>query len=230
MTMARLLPDPPSRTGGILTKRELDAALRVLETLRRPQPATVVMSWDNDMQDALGGLQRARYVETRAAYGGRAPSKASASFRPDVLATTDLGSEYLASIKAAPLSQGRNHATVKRGSKKSPAQLDREIAAALGKKAPSGRSSHATRAKGPPSWEEIAADYKRRAKAARDAGGKVKIYPDGSILVVPTAGSDEYFYQDWQADELRQDIERRNREVLDHVRFEDLVLAQSQDW
>ena len=28
----RLLSDPPSRTGGILSKRELDAAQRVLET------------------------------------------------------------------------------------------------------------------------------------------------------------------------------------------------------
>ena len=233
MTTTRLLPDPPSRTGGILAKRELDAALRVLETLRRPQPAMVVMSWDSDMQDALGGLQRARYVETRAAYGGRVPRKSSASFKPDVLATTPLGSEYLDSIKAAPRTQSRQHATMKRSTtKKSRARLDREIAEALTRAKPARKASasaHATKGKGP-SWEELAADYKRRAKAAREAGGKVKIYPDGSILVVPTADADEYFFQDWQSDELREDIEKRNREVLEHVRFEDLLLAQSQNW
>lgn len=93
----------------------------------------------------------------------------------------------------------------------------------------SGRAAHATKSKGL-SWEELAADYKRRAKAAREAGGKVKIYPDGSILVVPTADADEYFFQDWQSDELREDIEKRNREVLEHIRFEDLLLAQAQNW
>lgn len=133
---SRLLPDPPSRTGGILTRRELDAALRVLSALRRPEPATIVMSWDNDMQDALGGLVRAGYVETIAAYGGRSPRKSSAPFRPDKITTTALGDEYLASIK------GSQHAT-KRGSskKKSPAQLDREIAEVV--------SGHATRAARP---------------------------------------------------------------------------------
>ena len=98
--MTRLLSDPPSRTGGILTRRELDASLRVLEALRRPQAASVLMTWDNDMQDALGGLRRVHYVEAQAAYGGGAPRKASAPFRPDVLATTALGEEYLRSIKS----------------------------------------------------------------------------------------------------------------------------------
>ena len=127
--MTRVLADPPSRTGGILTKRELDAALRVLSALRRPQPASAVMVWDNDMQDMLGGLQRARYVETRPAYGGLPPRKASAPFRPDILATTDLGSEYLDSIhKTQKTSPGqRHHATKKRktGHRKTAQQLDR---------------------------------------------------------------------------------------------------------
>ena len=123
--MARFLADPPSKSGHILTKRELDAALRVLAALRRPQPASIVMDWDNDMQDLLGGLQRARYVEVRPAYGGRSPTKSSASFRPDMLATTDLGSEYLDSIKK---SGGTSHAMRKR---KSPRQLDSEIAQSL---------------------------------------------------------------------------------------------------
>ena len=85
------------------------------------------MSWDNDMQDMLGGLQRARYVETRPAYGGHPPRKSSASFRPDILATTDLGSEYLDTIqKAQKSSPGqRHHATKKR---KTAQQLEHEIA------------------------------------------------------------------------------------------------------
>ena len=142
--MARLLPDPPSRSGAILTRRELDASLRVLEALRRPQSSSVTLSWDNDMQDALGGLQRARYVETQAAYGGRAPQKASTPFRFDKLAATDLGIEYLDSIKASQRESGRHHAT-KIMPAKSPAQLDREIAQVLAKPA-NGRSAHATRA------------------------------------------------------------------------------------
>jgi hypothetical protein len=131
--MARLLPDPPSRTGGILTKRELDAALRVLSSLRQSQPATVVLSWDNDMQDILQGLGRARYVETLPAYGGRNP-KSSAPFKPDIMKTTPLGLEYLESIQAAQsASPARHHAT-----KKSPAQLDREIATALAQQSGKG--------------------------------------------------------------------------------------------
>ena len=120
--MARFLADPPSRSGGILTKRELDAVLRVLAALRRPTPASIVMDWDNDMQDILAGLKRARYVEVSPAYGGRAPTKSTASFRPDMLVTTDLGSEYLDSIKK---SDGASHATRKRKSDK---QLDADIA------------------------------------------------------------------------------------------------------
>lgn len=112
--MARLLPDPPSRSGAILTRRELDASLRVLEAIRRPHSASVTLSWDNDMQDALGGLQRARYVETQAASGGRAPRKASSPFRFDKLAATELGIEYLDSIKALQREGSRHHATKKR--------------------------------------------------------------------------------------------------------------------
>lgn len=113
--------------------------------------------------------------------------------------------------------------------KKTPAQIKREIAEILAKKS-GGHSAHSTKTKRPPTWKQIAADYKRRAAAARKAGGQVKIYPDGSILVHPTKDSDEYFYQDWQADEFRDEITRENRELLDHISFEDLVLAQSQNW
>lgn len=124
--MSRVLADPPSRSGHILTKRELDAALRVLAALRRPQPASVVMNWDNDMQDVLGGLQRARYVETRPAYGGRSPRKSSAQFRPDMLATTELGSEYLESIQAAQRGEPkRHHSRAKVSQKETMARIER---------------------------------------------------------------------------------------------------------
>lgn len=170
--MTRLLPDPPSRSGGILQRRELDAALRVLEALRSPREASIVLSWDNDMQDALAGLSRAGYVETIPAYGGRAPRKASAPFRSDRLATTDLGREYLISIRSASHATKRGvHKEVRcrkckgtgyiyttrqeacpscdklgkvRARKASPAQLQREIDAMLAtKRAP---VAHATRA------------------------------------------------------------------------------------
>ena len=127
--MARVLADPPSRSGHILTQRELEAALRVLSALRRPQAASVIMSWDNDMQDMLGGLQRSRYVETRPAYGGRAPRKSTAPFRPDILATTDLGIEYLDSIQKSQKTAGARHHATKR--RKTPQQLNREIAQSL---------------------------------------------------------------------------------------------------
>lgn len=120
--MARLLPDPPSRSGRILTTRELEATLRVLTALLRPQPATVVMSWDNDMQDMLGSLKRASYVEESPSYG-RAPQKSTAPFRSDVLVTTALGRQYLASI--------RNPISSSHARRKTPKQLDREIAQSL---------------------------------------------------------------------------------------------------
>jgi len=122
--MTRVLADPPSRSGHILTKRELAAALRVLAALRQPQPASVVLSWDNDMQDMLGGLERARYVETRPAYGDQGPRKSTARFRPDILATTELGGAYLDSISK---SDGTAHAR----RRKTPRELDREIAQSL---------------------------------------------------------------------------------------------------
>jgi hypothetical protein len=81
------------------------------------------MSWDNDMQDMLRGLQRAHYVEMRPAYGGQGPKKSSAQFRPHILATTALGSQYLDSIVKA---SGVSHAR-----RKTPGQLKREIAQSL---------------------------------------------------------------------------------------------------
>ena len=102
---------------------------------------------------------------------------------------------------------------------KTKAQLDRDIAEALAKPKPTG-----------PSWKQIAEDYKRRAKAAKAAGGRVKRTPDGSILVVPTEGSDEYFFQDWEADKLIEETKLREKEVLEYISLEDLLLAQSQNW
>ena len=103
-------------------------------------------------------------------------------------------------------------------SKKTPSQLDADIAEAL------------TKPRRPPSWKEIAEDYKRVARAAEAEGGRVKRYPDGSISILPVEGADEYFYQDWQADELLDETKRREKEVLKYISIEDLLLAQSQHW
>ena len=112
---------------------------------------------------------------------------------------------------------------------KKSAQLNREIAEVLAKKPPRGRSSHATKAG--PSWKELAADYKRRAQAAREAGGRIKIYPYGAISILPVEGAEsEYYYEDWQYDELIDRTKREYKEMLKYISLEDLLLAQSQEW
>lgn len=194
--MTRVLPDPPSRSGHILTKRELDAAIRVLEALRRPTPATSIMAWDNDMQDMLGGLQRARYVETRSAYGDRGPRKSTAPFRPDVLATTDLGREYLDSIRAAQSASPRQHATRRR---KTPKQLDREIAEVLGR-----TSSHATKRvdRGIPRKEATALIKQIRSEVRR-------IGADVSVGAVGTGTYQQIALWGSDADAVATQLEKR---------------------
>ena len=130
----------------------------------------------------------------------------------------------LAPRASAPAKPRRNHST-----RKSPAQLDREIAQALGTKPSRETAAHATKAKGS-SWKEIAADYKRRARSAERAGGKVVRYPHGAMLILPTKDSDEYYYEDWQADDLIDRTKRENKELLEDISLEDLLLAQSQNW
>jgi hypothetical protein len=113
-------------------------------------------------------------------------------------------------------------------SKKTPAQLEADIAESLAKaKGAKGGGGSSYK---PPSWKQIAEDYKRRAEAAKAEGGKVKRWPDGSILILPVEGADEYFYQDWQADELIDATKRKEKEVLKYISLEDLLLAQSQEW
>ena len=130
--------------------------------------------------------------------------------------------------------------------KNPPAQLEREIAEALSKKK-TGRAAtksrrpaalkstptsahHVTIHTKKPTWKQIAEDYKRTAKAAKAEGGKVKIYPYGAISILPVAGADEYYYEDWQADDLIDRTKRENGKVLDYISIEDLLLAQSQHW
>ena len=91
-------------------------------------------------------------------------------------------------------------------------------------------TSHAVRKTAGRSWKQLAEDYKRIAKAAKEAGGKVKRWSDGSILILPVEGADEYFYQDWQADELVDETKRKYPELLEHISLEDFLLAQSQHW
>src|SRR4029079_1765991 len=112
--------------------------------------------------------------------------------------------------------------------RKSPRQLDRDIAHALSGR--SDRSGHSHATKKPPTWKQIAADYKRRAKAAEREGGKVVRYPHGDLLILPVKGAEEYYYSDWQADDLIDRTKRENAELLKHISIEDLLLAQSQGW
>ena len=92
------------------------------------------------------------------------------------------------------------------------------------------KALHAVRKGAGRSWKQLAEDYKKTAKAAKAAGGKVKRWPDGSILILPVEGADEYFYQDWQADELVDETKRKYPELLEHISLEDYLLAQSQHW
>jgi hypothetical protein len=78
------------------SKREFDAAIRVLEALRKPQGATIILTWDEEMQRAYIGLSRAGYVATTGGTGRR-----GGSFKWDTIETTALGDTYLSQIKAA---------------------------------------------------------------------------------------------------------------------------------
>ena len=82
----------------------------------------------------------------------------------------------------------------------------------------------------PPTWKQMAADYKRTAASAKLQGGKVVRYPHGDLLILPVDGASEYYYSDWQADELLEKTKRENAELLKHLSIEDLLLAQSQGW
>jgi hypothetical protein len=82
----------------------------------------------------------------------------------------------------------------------------------------------------PPTWKQMAADYERRAKSAKREGGKVVRYPHGDLLILPVEGASEYYYSDWQADELLEKTKREYPELLKHMSIEDLLLAQSQGW
>lgn len=105
-----------------------------------------------------------------------------------------------------------SHSTVRRGRRAAPTKV------------------HAVRKGAGRSWKQLAEDYKKTARAAKAAGGKVQRWPDGSILILPVEGADEYFYQDWQADELVDETKGKYPELLEHISLEDYLLAQSQHW
>ena len=86
----------------MLTERELEAGLRVLAALKTPQSATVILTWDDDMQRMYPGLVRMGYVKTREAGSSR---KSASPFRWDTIEITPLGLTYLTSIKAAQAAQ-----------------------------------------------------------------------------------------------------------------------------
>jgi hypothetical protein len=84
----------------MLTERDLEASLRVLAALKTPQSATVVLTWDDDMQHVYPGLVRMGYVRTRDIDSGR-----KSTFRWNTIEITPLGLTYLTSIKAAQAAQ-----------------------------------------------------------------------------------------------------------------------------
>jgi hypothetical protein len=84
----------------MLTQRDFDASLRVLAALKTPQSATVVLTWDEDMQRMYPGLVRMDYVHTR---GGGVARKGA--FRWDTIEATPLGLTYLAQIQSAQAAQ-----------------------------------------------------------------------------------------------------------------------------
>ena len=85
------------------TQREFDASIRVLAALKTPQSATVVLTWDEDMQRAYPGLVRMGYARMRDP--GRVGSKSA--FRWDTIEITPLGLTYLTQIQSAQRAQKR---------------------------------------------------------------------------------------------------------------------------
>jgi hypothetical protein len=77
------------------TRREFDASIRVLSALKTPQSATIILTWDDDMQRAYVGLGRMGYVQSRTQGSGRG------AFRWDLIEATPLGLTYLAQIRSA---------------------------------------------------------------------------------------------------------------------------------
>ena len=71
--------------------------------------------------------------------------------------------------------------------------------------------------------KQIAADIKRRAQAARKAGGSIKIDRRLPWIAVVNPDGSEYFFQEHEADELLKGIP-------DYVNEEDFILAMAQGW
>lgn len=78
--------------------------------------------------------------------------------------------------------------------------------------------------------EELARQYQERHDAEVEAGGAIEI--DSSIPTVFIRMSDgtEYWYQEWQADNLLKEAESDAGDLLDHIPMEVFLLASAQNW
>lgn len=94
----RVLPDPGSR---ILTRLELDAALRVLRSLRTPVCASTLLDLPDVDARMYIELARAGYVESWGEPARHGFTKPGAPFRWARVGATEAGLEYLRQIESA---------------------------------------------------------------------------------------------------------------------------------
>lgn len=71
--------------------------------------------------------------------------------------------------------------------------------------------------------DAIAYKMERRAEAERDAGGTIEIDPVLPSIAVKLSDGSEYFFQEWEADEILG-------KVPGGIEPEDYILAQAQNW
>jgi len=71
--------------------------------------------------------------------------------------------------------------------------------------------------------QNMVADYEKRAKAERDAGGSVEIDERLPTVAVTMSDGSEYFFQETEASELLD-------QVPDNMSPEDFILAYAQGW
>ena len=80
------------------------------------------------------------------------------------------------------------------------------------------------------SWKALAADYKKRAAAARKGGSFVEIDRTHGTALVHLSEGDERFYDDWQYDEFIDGMKKDAGKLLDYISIEDFIVASSVNW
>jgi hypothetical protein len=71
--------------------------------------------------------------------------------------------------------------------------------------------------------EQIVAQLEKRAAAEREAGGSIEIEPGLPSISITLSDGSEYFFQEWEADELLE-------KVPANITHEDYLLAIAQNW